>query len=140
MTTINEWREETDSIINELLEDGSNPESEYTIEHHFACHNFDRLEKLAVDLFKADFEVTDAEELELEDGTLLMCCDVISEVGLNAEVIDTQVEQLMNLAEKMNVNYDGWGTYFEDPNGEEGDEDDEDDAEGVDEDDNGVRH
>jgi regulator of ribonuclease activity B len=46
----------------------------------------------------------------------------------------------MNLAEKMNVNYDGWGTYFEDPNGEEGDEDDEDDAGGVDEDDNGVRH
>ena len=32
MTTINEWREETDAIISELLEDGSNPESEYTIE------------------------------------------------------------------------------------------------------------
>lgn len=69
-----------------------------------------------------------------------MCCDVISEVGLNAEVIDTQVEQLVNLAEKMNVNYDGWGTYFEDPNGEDGDDDEDDDAEGVDEDDNGVRH
>ena len=43
----------------------------------------------------------------------------------------------MNLAEKFEVEYDGWGTYFEDPNGEEGDEDDED---FIDEDDDGVRH
>jgi len=41
----------------------------------------------------------------------------------------------MNLAEKFNVEYDGWGTYFE---GEEGDEDQDDDEE--DEDDDGVRH
>ncbi|RYA67531.1 ribonuclease E inhibitor B, partial [Enterobacter cloacae complex sp. 2DZ2F16B1] len=32
--------------------------------------------------------------------------------------------------------YDGWGTYYEDPNGEEGD----DDEDLVDEDDDGVRH
>ena len=137
---LEEQREETRLIIEELLEDGSDPDALYTIEHHLSADNFELLEKAAVEAFKLGYEVTEAEELEVEDGTLLMCCDVISEVGLNAEVIDTQVEQLMNLAEKMNVNYDGWGTYFEDPNGEEGDEDDEDDAEGVDEDDNGVRH
>ena len=137
---LEEQREETRLIIEELLEDGSDPDALYTIEHHLSADNFELLEKAAVEAFKLGYEVTDAEELEVEDGTLLMCCDVISEVGLNAEVIDAQVEQLMNLAEKMNVNYDGWGTYFEDPNGEEGDEDDEDDAEGVDEDDNGVRH
>ncbi|AJR00871.1 ribonuclease E inhibitor [Hafnia paralvei ATCC 29927] len=137
---LEEQREETRLIIEELLDDGSDPDALYTIEHHLSADNFELLEKAAVEAFKLGYEVTDAEELEVEDGTLLMCCDVISEVGLNAEVIDTQVEQLMNLAEKMNVNYDGWGTYFEDPNGEEGDEDDEDDAEGVDEDDNGIRH
>lgn len=137
---LEEQREETRLIIEELLDDGSDPDALYTIEHHLSADNFELLEKAAVEAFKLGYEVTDAEELEVEDGTLLMCCDVISEVGLNAEVIDTQVEQLMNLAEKMNVNYDGWGTYFEDPNGEEGDEDDEDDAEGVDEDDNRVRH
>ena len=137
---LEEQREETRLIIEELLDDGSDPDALYTIEHHLSADNFELLEKAAVEAFKLGYEVTDAEELEVEDGTLLMCCDVISEVGLNAEVIDTQVEQLMNLAEKMNVNYDGWGTYFEDPNGEEGDEDDEDDAEGVDEDDNGVSH
>lgn len=136
---LEEQREETRLIIEELLDDGSDPDALYTIEHHLSADNFELLEKAAVEAFKLGYEVTDAEELEVEDGTLLMCCDVISEVGLNAEVIDTQVEQLVNLAEKMNVNYDGWGTYFEDPNGEEGDDED-DDAEGVDEDDNGVRH
>ena len=45
--------------------------------------------------------------------------------------------QLMTLAEKYDVEYDGWGTYYEDPNGEDGDDDDE---EYVDEDDDGVRH
>ena len=59
-------------------------------------------------------------------------------ITLNAELIDTQVEQLMNLAEKFDVEYDGWGTYFEDPNGEEGEDGDDDDL--VDEDDVGVRH
>ena len=48
------------------------------------------------------------------------------------------VEQLMNLAEKFEVEYDGWGTYFEDPNGEDGEEGDDEDY--VDEDDDGVRH
>ncbi|MEB7890623.1 ribonuclease E inhibitor RraB [Hafnia alvei] len=137
---LEEQREETRLIIEELLDDGSDPDALYTIEHHLSADNFELLEKAAVEAFKLGYEVTDAEELEVEDGTLLMCCDVISEVGLNAEVIDTQVEQLVNLAEKMNVNYDGWGTYFEDPNGEDGDDDEDDDAEGVDEDDNGIRH
>ena len=65
-----------------------------------------------------------------------MCCDVISESALNAELIDAQVEQLMKLAEKMGVNYDGWGTYFEDPDAEYDDEDGDD--EGDDESENRV--
>lgn len=39
----------------------------------------------------------------------------------------------MTLAEKFDVEYDGWGTYFEDFNGEDGDDEDF-----VDEDDDGV--
>ncbi|CAQ86084.1 MULTISPECIES: ribonuclease E inhibitor RraB [Photorhabdus] len=122
---LEEQREETRLIIEELLEDGSDPDALYAIEHHFSAEDFNLLEKAAVEAFKLGYEVTDAEELEIEDGTILMCCDAISECGLNAELIDTQVEQLMNLAEKIGVNYDGWGTYFEDP--DEQDEDDEDD-------------
>ena len=132
---LEEQREETRLIIEELLEDGSDPDALYTIEHHFSADDFDTLEKLAVEVFKLGYEVTDPEELELEEGgETVICCDALSECALNAELIDAQVEQLMNLAEKFNVEYDGWGTYFEDPDGEEDEDDD-----GMDEDDDGVR-
>ncbi|MDR0219246.1 MAG: ribonuclease E inhibitor RraB [Enterobacteriaceae bacterium] len=121
---LEEQREETRLIIEELLEDGSDPEAQYIIEHHFSAEDFDLLEKAAVEAFKLGYEVTDAEELETEDGVILMCCDVISESPLEAELINKQVEQLMDLVEKVGVNYDGWGTYFEDPNAP----DDEDDG------------
>ncbi|EPE7078697.1 ribonuclease E inhibitor RraB [Cronobacter sakazakii] len=133
---LEEQREETRLIIEELLEDGSDPDALYTIEHHFSADDFDTLEKLAVEVFKLGYEVTDPEELELEEGgETVICCDALSECALNAELIDAQVEQLMTLAEKFNVEYDGWGTYFEDPDGEEDEDDD-----GMDEDDDGVRH
>ncbi|AZP35043.1 ribonuclease E inhibitor RraB [Cronobacter sakazakii] len=133
---LEEQREETRLIIEELLDDGSDPDALYTIEHHFSADDFDTLEKLAVEVFKLGYEVTDPEELELEEGgETVICCDALSECALNAELIDAQVEQLMNLAEKFNVEYDGWGTYFEDPDGEEDEDDD-----GMDEDDDGVRH
>ncbi len=149
---LDEQRNETRLIIEELLEDGSDPDALYTIEHHFSSEKFEVLERAAVEAFKLGYEVTDAEELEIEDGSVVMCCDVISEVALNAELIDTQVEQLVALAEANGVNYDGWGTYFEDPNGEDGDdeeydEEDEDEEEAapkaknvIDKDDDGKRH
>lgn len=135
---LEEQREETRLIIEELLDDGSDPDALYTIEHHFSAEKFEVLEKVAVEAFKLGYEVTDAEELEVEDGVLLMCCDAISEVALNAELIDAQVEQLLALAARHGVNYDGWGTYFEDPDGEG--EEDGDDEDFYDEDDDGKRH
>ncbi len=72
-------------------------------------------EKAAVEAFKLGYEVTDPEELEVEDGDIVICCDILSECALNADLIDAQVEQLMTLAEKFDVEYDGWGTYFEIP-------------------------
>ena len=131
---LEEQREETRLIIEELLDDGSDPDALYTIEHHLSCNNFDSLEKAAVDAFKLGYEVTEPEELELEDGSTVMCVDIISEGSLQADLIDAQVEQLVNLAGKYNVDYDGWGTYFEDPDAE--DEDDE----FIDNDDDGIRH
>lgn len=140
---LEEQSEETRLTIEELLEDGSDPDALYTIEHHFSAEKFEVLEKAAVEAFKLGYEVTDAEELEVEDGSLLMCCDVISELALNAELIDAQVEQLVALAERCGVNYDGWGTYFEDPNGEdseEGDDEDDEEDEFFDREDDGRRH
>ena len=135
---LEEQREETRLIIEELLDDGSDPDALYTIEHHLSSEKFEVLEKAAVEAFKLGYEVTDPEELEVEDGSLVMCCDVISEIALKAELIDTQVEQLMNLAEANGVNYDGWGTYFEGDDDEEGEEGEDEDF--VDEDDDGKRH
>ncbi|MBU9857696.1 ribonuclease E inhibitor RraB [Rahnella bonaserana] len=135
---LEEQREETRLIIEELLDDGSDPDALYTIEHHLSSEKFEVLEKAAVEAFKLGYEVTDAEELEVEDGSVVMCCDVISEIALKAELIDTQVEQLMNLAEANGVNYDGWGTYFEGDDDEEGEEGEDEDF--VDEDDDGKRH
>ncbi|KML70730.1 ribonuclease E inhibitor RraB [Pectobacterium peruviense] len=135
---LEEQREETRLIIEELLDDGSDPDALYTIEHHFSAEKFEVLEKVAVEAFKLGYEVTDAEELEVEDGVLLMCCDAISEVALKAELIDAQVEQLLELAERHGVHYDGWGTYFEDPDGEGEEEGDDEDF--YDEDDDGKRH
>lgn len=146
---LEEQRNETRLIIEELLEDGSDPDALYTIEHHFSSEKFEVLERAAVEAFKLGYEVTDAEELEIEDGSVVMCCDVISEIALNAELIDAQVEQLVALAEKMDVNYDGWGTYYEDPNGEDGDDEEDDEEEEdehvapknvIDKDDDGKRH
>ncbi|MBU9810027.1 ribonuclease E inhibitor RraB [Rahnella sp. C60] len=135
---LEEQREETRLIIEELLDDGSDPDALYTIEHHLSSEKFDVLEKAAVEAFKLGYEVTDAEELEVEDGSVVMCCDVISEIALKAELIDTQVEQLMNLAEANGVSYDGWGTYFEGDDDEEGEDGEDEDF--VDEDDDGKRH
>lgn len=135
---LEEQREETRLIIEELLDDGSDPDALYTIEHHLSCDSFDALEKAAVEAFKLGYEVTEPEELEVEEGETVICCDILSEGALKAELIDAQVEQLMDLADKFEVEYDGWGTYYEDPNGEDGD--DEDDEDSIDEDDDGVRH
>lgn len=132
-----EQQEETRVIIEELLGDGSDPAALYTIEHHLSSNHFDVLEKAAVEAFKLGYEVTDPEELELEDGSKVICVDIISESILKPELIDAQVAQLVALAVRFHIDYDGWGTFFEDPNSEDNDEGDY--ADGQD-DENTARH
>ncbi|ARD21001.1 ribonuclease E inhibitor RraB [Shewanella japonica] len=117
---------ENREIIQALLDDGSQADAEYTIEHHFSSTNFDRLEKAAVDAFKLGFEVNDAEEMQLEDGSLIFCFDAIANHALEADLLDQACEQLMILAQKQKVDYDGWGTFFI---GDEGELDEEYDEE-----------
>ncbi|MCG3737335.1 ribonuclease E inhibitor RraB [Vibrio cincinnatiensis] len=108
-------KEETRDIIQALLDDGSDPEALYEIEHHFFSEDFEKLEKAAVEAFKLGFEVLEAEEAEDEDGNKLLCFDATMSSVLNPQAIDEQVEKLVNLAEKFDVIYDGWGTYYEHP-------------------------
>ncbi|WP_373767629.1 ribonuclease E inhibitor RraB [Glaesserella sp.] len=134
MYNLTELRQETDEIINSLLADGSDPEALYIIEHHVAHHDFDKLEKLVVDAYKLGYEISEAEEVEEENGDLVFVCDIVSEIKLDAELITAQQKELLPLIEKSGAVYEGWGTYFEDPNSDEdeyGDDgeffDDEDD-------------
>lgn len=115
MYDLNAIRQETDEIIENLLADGSDPEALYIIEHHVAHHDFDKLEKLVVDAFKLGYEISEAEEVE-EDGKVFFVCDIVSEIELNADLITAQQKELLPLIEKAGAEYEGWGTYFEDPN------------------------
>lgn len=119
MYNLNELRQETDEIIQSLLDDGSDPEALYIIEHHVAHHDFDKLEKLVVDAYKLGYEIAEAEEVEEEDGSTIFVCDIVSEIKLDGDLITAQQKELLPLIEKSGAIYEGWGTYFEDPNSEE---------------------
>ncbi|MDH2998840.1 RNase E inhibitor protein [Pasteurellaceae bacterium LFhippo2] len=134
MYDLTELRQETDEIIESLLADGSDPEALYIVEHHIAHNDFDKLEKLVVDAYKLGYEISEAEEVEEEDGSVIFVCDIVSEIELKADLITAQQKELLPLIEKAGAVYEGWGTYFEDPNSDEdeyGDDgeffDDEDD-------------
>ena len=110
---LEELAEETAEIVEAILEDGSNPDAVYMIEHHLSCDNFDVLEKAAIACFKKGYEVTDPEELELEDGSIILSFDVVVEMNLDEEAIYEDVERLVALAQSFGIEYDGWGTYPE---------------------------
>ncbi|MCG9695534.1 ribonuclease E inhibitor RraB [Shewanella sp. Isolate11] len=119
---LQEQKQENQEIVDAILADGSEPDAEYTIEHHFSATNFDRLEKAAVEAFKMGFEVNDAEEMELDDGSVIYCFDAIAYHKLDVALLDKACEDLIQLAAKQKVDYDGWGTYFI---GDQADEEDE---------------
>lgn len=110
---LQEFADETQDIIEAILEDGSNPDAVYMIEHHMSCTDFDVLEKAAVACFKKGYEVTDPEELELEDGSMILSFDITIEMNLDEEDIIEDVEKLLKIAQSFDIDYDGWGTYPE---------------------------
>lgn len=107
-----EWYEFNAETIQAITEDGTDITQAHVIEHHFASKNFDFLEKAAVDAFKAGYEATDAEELVLDDGGTVFCFDAVIEKKLDVEAFNKDVDQLLRIAEKHKVHYDGWGTYY----------------------------
>tara|TARA_R110001583_G_scaffold26571_9_gene95862 strand:- start:3291 stop:3689 length:399 start_codon:yes stop_codon:yes gene_type:complete len=110
---LQELADETQDIVEAILEDGSNPDAVYMIEHHISCTDFDLLEKAAVACFKKGYEVTDPEELELEDGSVILAFDVVIEMNLDEQAIFEDVEKLFLLTQSFGIDYDGWGTYPE---------------------------
>lgn len=107
-----EWYEFNEETILALTQDGTDLSQEHTIEHHMASQDFDVLEKAAVDAFKAGFEVSDAEELVLDDGGTVFCFDAVVEKKLNIVEFNKDIDALLAIAAKHKVHYDGWGTYY----------------------------
>lgn len=106
------WYDFNEETIQALKDDGSDMTQVHIIEHHLASKNFDVLEKAAVDAFKAGFEVSDAEELVLDDGGTVFCFDAVIEKMLDLTAFNKDTQTLVELANKHGVHYDGWGTYY----------------------------
>lgn len=111
--SLQEWFEHTESLVSALIEDGSNEEVHHTIEHHFSSADFEQLEKAAVSAFKMGFEVEEPEEAELEDGAKVFAFDIITEQPLDEDILKDEAKSMFELAKQYKVDYDGWGTYFE---------------------------
>lgn len=111
---LNQWIEHTEDLIEALLEDGTNEEKEHTIEHHFSCSNFDTLEKAAINAFKMGLDVGEPEEAQLENGAKVFAFDIVTEQPLDFDILADETAKMYELAKQSHVDYDGWGTYFED--------------------------
>ena len=110
---LQQWYSHTEMLISELLEDGTNDEVYHTIEHHFASSDFELLEKAAVIAFKLGLEIEEPEEAELENGEKVFAFDIVTEQMLDIDLIKKETKSMFDLAKKCKVDYDGWGTYFE---------------------------
>lgn len=121
----NYQQQENKDIITSLIEDGSDPDAIYVMEHHLSCHDKLRIEAVCQAYFKAGYEVQEMEELMLDDGAKVYGFDVVIEQILQVDRINEDCKQLMQIAMEHDVQYDGWGTYFINAS----DEDDFDDVE-----------
>ncbi|MGB1199576.1 MAG: ribonuclease E inhibitor RraB [Thalassotalea sp.] len=110
---LTQWFTHTENLINDLVEDGTNEEVHHTIEHHFSSADFDLLEKAAIAAFKMGLELEEPEEAELETGEKVFAFDIITEQPLDIDIINDEIKIMYELAKQSNVDYDGWGTYFE---------------------------
>lgn len=108
-----EWQEHTESLIAALIEDGTNEEVHHTIEHHFSSPDFELLEKAAIAAFKMGLDIEEPEEAQLEDGTKVFAFDIITEQALEETIIFDETKTMYALAQQNGIDYDGWGTYFE---------------------------
>jgi len=110
---LQQWRAHTEQLIAALVEDGTNEEVHHTIEHHFSSTDFDILEKAAISAFKMGFEIEEPEEAELETGEKVFAFDIVTEQALDFDIIFDETKKMFELAKQCKVDYDGWGTYFE---------------------------
>lgn len=108
-----DWQEFTNDIVEQLLEDGSNSEAMYVIEHHFVALDAEEADQALQNAFLKGWDVSDLEQLETEEGELVYCFDVETECPLDEVIIFEEVEGMVTFAAENKLEYDGWGTHFE---------------------------
>ncbi|MCW0468706.1 ribonuclease E inhibitor RraB [Vibrio chagasii] len=92
-------------IIEALIEDGSDPEALYDIEHHLFAEDFEVLEKAVGEAFKMGLKYLKLKKRQkTKMATSYFVCDATMQSALDAEAIDAQVEKLVNLAEEIRHN------------------------------------
>lgn len=109
----------TRETLAELKEAGADMDEPHLIEHHLFSMDFDKLEKAVVELAKQGYEVEDADEVELENGRIAFCCDVMAESPLSQDAINAQTDAIFMLTVKFDLEYDGWGTYLPELDGDD---------------------
>lgn len=109
-----DWHEFTNDIVEQLIEDGSNEEAMYGIEHHFVAFDEEQADQAQQQAFLNGWQVGELEQAETEDGEQVLCFDVLTECPLDEVIINEEVDQMVAFAEQFKLEYDGWGTHFED--------------------------
>ena len=107
------WQEFTNDIVEQLLEDGSNEEAMYVIEHHFVAEEPQIADEAMQQGFLNGWDISELELAETEDGQQVYCFDVETECPLDEVIINEEVETMVAFAEANSLDYDGWGTHFE---------------------------
>ena len=108
-----DWQEFTNDIVEQLLEDGSNEEAMYVIEHHFVATNAEEADAAMQKGFLNGWDISELEQMEEEDGQIVFCFDVETECPLDEEIIHEEVESMVEFAKNHKLEYEGWGTHFE---------------------------
>lgn len=108
-----DWQDFTNDIVEQLLEDGSNTEAMYGVEHHFVAFTPEEADEALQQAFLKGWDVSELEQGETEDGELVYCFDVETECPLDEVIIGEEVQSMVEFAEQNKLEYDGWGTHFE---------------------------
>src|SRR5690606_24854066 len=118
-TLLAELLAQSSDTIDALVADGADPTERFEIEHHLASPDFTKLEKSAVELVKLGYHVDDADEFELDDGSRWFAFAALVESPLDEAILAAQTKEILAIAQQCHVDYDGWGTYLGDEEGED---------------------
>ncbi len=101
-------RYQTSVLLRNIAAEGDNPDEEHSIDHGILFKSKEDRKKYFAALKKAKFPIEKYQEFDDENKTFFLEVSVKS--PLKADLINNSTDILIDLAEKYNAVYDGWGT------------------------------